>query len=182
MRTAIALQRLAGRLAVAAALALGASRVIAQPTLPGDIAMAVRKAYGTDELRYFDASIDLDGDGKKGILVYVVGPMACGSGGCNLLVFTPQGAGYRLVSNLSVTRPPIRASSNRTSGWRDLIVHIGGGGAKSRDVALAFDGRSYPTNPTVPGPRVKPAATSGSQMLIDQFKSMTDGKVLAPNP
>ncbi|RJG05947.1 hypothetical protein D3870_07875 [Noviherbaspirillum cavernae] len=167
------------RMAAVACVASGVSHSMAQSALPADIANSIRKTFADDELRYFDSSVDLNGDGKPEVLVYVVGPTVCGTGGCNLLVFTSEGTGYRLVSNISVTQPPIRASSNRSSGWRDLVVRVGGGGGKSGDVTLAFDGKSYPGNPTVPGPRVKRATATGSQMLINEYKSMADGKVLA---
>lgn len=167
------------RLLLAVVSALAGLDASAQTGLPADVQNAIRRIFGADELRYFDGVADLNGDGKDEILVYVVGPMVCGTGGCKLLVFAPEGTGHRLVSSISVVQPPVRASLHRSSGWRDLIVHVAGGGAKSRDVALAFDGKSYPTNPTVSGPRVKAASTADAQMLIKEFASMTDGKVLA---
>jgi uncharacterized protein len=162
-----------------AALLLAAWPALAQEPLPAGIADAIRLDYGDGELRYFDRAVDLNGDGKPEIVVYLVGPAACGSGGCNLLVYTPSASGYRRVGDLSVTRAPIRAAAAASSsGWRNLIVHVGGGG-KSGDVELAFDGRSYPDNPTVPGPRAKPAVLEGSELLIDDFASIEDAKRLS---
>jgi uncharacterized protein len=150
----------------------------AQPPLPDEVAHAIRQAYGDGEIGTFDAAVDLSGDGKPEIVVYVVGPMVCGTGGCNLLVFTPTQTGSRRVADISVVRPPIRASSATSSGWRNLVVHVSGGGARDADVELAFDGRSYPANPTVRGPRVRPAQLAGAQMLIDDFRSMDEGRLL----
>ena len=49
-----------------------------------------------------------------------------------------------------------------------------------RAIDLAFDDRSYPRNPTVPGPRVRPvAALAGTDLLIDDFRSMKEGRPLA---
>jgi len=150
----------------------------AQATLPAEVTRSIRQSYGDGEMRTFDRAVDLNGDGRPEIVVYLVSPMVCGTGGCNLLVFTPTDAGYRRVADISVTRPPIRASSATSSGWRNLIVHVAGGGMPSADVELAFDGRAYPRNPTVPGPRVRPAAPAAAELLIDDFKSMTEGRLL----
>jgi len=142
------------------------------------VTRAIRQSYGDGEIRTFDAGVDLNGDGRPEIVVYVVSPMVCGTGGCNLLVFTPTKTGYRRVADISVVRPPIRTPSATSSGWRKLVVHISGGGTSDADVELAFDGRSYPDNPTVSGPRVRPAQLAGAQMLIGDFKSMDEGRLL----
>jgi hypothetical protein len=105
-----------------------------QSDLPADISNVIRKDYDADT-RYVDGAIDLNADGKAEVVVYVVGPMACGTGGCPTMVFTSLGAGCRLVSTISVTNPPIRVSATSTSGWRNLIVHVSGGGTEARDVA-----------------------------------------------
>jgi hypothetical protein len=145
--------------------------------LPTDIADVIRTEF-TESTHYLDGSVDLNGDGQAEIVVHAVGPMACGTGGCPTLVFTPSETGYRVVSTISVSRPPIRASATRTSGWRNLIVHIGGGGGESGDRELAFDGESYPGNPTVAGPRVTPATLEGAETIIEEFGSFEDTKAL----
>src|SRR5688572_2173959 len=63
---------------------------------------------GDSESRYFDALVDLNGDGTNELIVYVVGPSLCGSGGCNTLIFARVDKGPRLVTNMTTTRPPIR--------------------------------------------------------------------------
>jgi len=144
-----------------------------------DLSAAITAAAGTDvgDARYFDASVDLDGDGTAEKLVYLAGPMMCGTGGCPLYVFTPGADGYRLVSRLSVVQLPVRLSPRSSQGWRNLVVHVAGGGMPAADVELEFDGTSYPANPTV-----EPTSTvtdlSGTEVLIDQFDSYTEGNEL----
>lgn len=147
-----------------------------QGQLPADIANVIRKQYDADT-RYLDGAVDLNGDGKPEIVVHVVGPMACGSGGCPTMVFTPSDKGYRLVSTISVTRPPIKASATSTAGWRNLIVHAGGGGSKPHDVELLSNGKAYPGNPTVAGARVKPAG-AGGDVIIKEFKDFSETREL----
>lgn len=152
------------------------SEATAEPEAP-DVASQIRALYGDlgGELRYFDATTDLDGDGRAEIVVYVYGPMLCGTGGCDTLVFTPDASGYRLVTSITVSRPPIRVASRATNGWQNLQVHVSGGGiVEGYDAELKFDGTSYPSNPTVP-PAEPAADTDGSEVLIPEFESFTDG-------
>ena len=154
-----------------------------QPTAaPGaiDVESRLRALYGDlgGELRYFDAATDLNDDGRSEIIVYAYGPMLCGTGGCNTLVFTPDASGYRLVANISVSRPPIQATPRSTNGWRDLLVRVSGGGiAEGYDAELKFDGASYPDNPTV-APAEPATDTEGAEVLIPDFESFTSGKVV----
>ncbi len=148
--------------------------------LPPSVLSVVRDGYVSEfaETRYFDASADLNGDGRAELIVYVVGPMACGTGGCPTLVFTPgDGMGYRLVTTISITRTPVRMSAQTTNGWRNLIVHVAGGGATPHDAELEFDGRTYPTNPSVPPARPAPGY-EGAVVLIPDFESLSQGKIV----
>ncbi len=55
------------------------------------------------------------------------------------------------VTNISITRPPIRVLPTVTHGWHDLGVMVAGGGIiPGYEARLRFDGHSYPSNPTVP--------------------------------
>ena len=134
-------------------------------------------------LVYFHAATDLNGDGRDEIVAHVVGPMVCGTGGCDTLVFTasadPAG-GYREVARVSVSRPPVQAAQTSVNGWRNLLVRVAGGGlAESYDAELSFDGDRYPDNPTVP-PARRAADAPAAEMLIPAFESMTDGTPLLP--
>lgn len=125
----------------------------------------------------FDAETDLDGDGSLEVVVHVVSPMLCGTGGCNTLVFTPRGAGYELVTDISVNRPPIRVSERTSNGWHNLIVHVSGGGMTGHEAELAFDGTSYPSNPSV-APATPAPSMDGAEVLIPEFETLTDGRRL----
>jgi len=46
------------------------------------------------ELRYLNAFVDLNRDGRDEAIVYYAS--RCGSGGCGLLILTPEGSSYRL--------------------------------------------------------------------------------------
>lgn len=157
---------------------------VAGADLPADVLAAIRKEYVAPdaETRYLAGRVDLNGDGKDEIVVHVVGMMACGSGGCSTLVFTPAGAGHRLVATIAVSRAPIRVGAERSHGWRSLVVRVGGGGARPHDVALAFDGSSYPSNPTVAGPHVTTTNAADADLVIAEVQSFTDATLLPSEP
>jgi heat shock protein HslJ len=152
------------------------------PIDTGWIAKAVRARYGdgVGEIRYFHGSADLDEDGDAEVLVHVVGPMLCGTGGCNTLVLTPGDSGYDVVTDISLTRPPIRVSSRSSRGWKNLLVAVSGGGIlPGHDAELRFDGSSYPSNPTVP-PAEPETDTTGALVVIPEFGSFTQGTLVPP--
>ncbi|HXJ39706.1 MAG TPA: lysozyme inhibitor LprI family protein [Bryobacteraceae bacterium] len=106
--------------------------------------------------RYSLAWIDLNEDGKSEALVHLVSNGWCGSGGCNTLVLAQDANSWRIVANITITRPPIRVLSARSNGWRDIGVWVRGGGVTTGyEAVLHFDGRTYPANPSaIPAPPV----------------------------
>ena len=52
-------------------------------------------------IRYLDAFVDLNDDGKEEAIVYLYDSTGtyCGSGGCPTLVLTPQNSSYRVVAH-----------------------------------------------------------------------------------
>jgi hypothetical protein len=101
--------------------------------------------------RYVYARVDLNGDGKYEVLVYTLGSIFCGTGGCNLLLFTPIQDGYTLVNDFPITQNPVVVSDHKTAGWNDLFRHEAGGGAPSSYVRHVFDGRRYIEKERTPG-------------------------------
>ncbi|MGK7932738.1 MAG: hypothetical protein AB4041_15075 [Microcystaceae cyanobacterium] len=101
-----------------------------------------------DNTKYKIAEIDLNDDQKKDALVFLIGSYWCGTGGCTLLVFEQTDNNYRLVSQVPLVREPVIVSDNKTKGWYDIIIHNSGGGLPAKNVALKFDGTTYPENPS----------------------------------
>ena len=99
---------------------------------------------------YRAARADLDADGVDDLLMLLDDPNWCGDGGCSLLVFHGDAdAGYRLVTETTVTHAPIAVGAQRHNGWHDLLVGVGGDGTQAGTVALQFNGEGYPRNPTL---------------------------------
>lgn len=130
------------------------------------------------EARYFASPIDLDGDGRDELIVHVAGPAVCGTGGCNTVILAPQGEGYRMVADISITNPPIRVADSRTHGWRDLIVEVGGGGGPSGPVLLRYDGEHYPEDPSDRPAERLAAVPPASRTVVAPFDSFAEGRPL----
>lgn len=88
------------------------------------------------------------------VLAYLTGPYWCGSGGCNLLVLRPFGGTFEVISSISIVRLPVRALSTDSNNLPNLGVRVAGGGTtEGYEALLAYNGDSYPTNPSVPPAR-----------------------------
>ncbi len=96
------------------------------------------------------AFVHLTGSKEPQAIVYVTGWLWCGSGGCRTLILTKDGPSWRVVTNVTITRPPIRVLASEANGWHDISVWVQGGGTPAYQARLRFDVKTYPTNPTVP--------------------------------
>ena len=100
--------------------------------------------------RYVAAFHDLNGDGTPEAIVYLQSNQWCGSAGCNTLILSRYGASWKVVTNISITNPPIRVLASSSKGWHNIGVWVRGGGLRSGyEAELRFNGKSYPRNPSV---------------------------------
>lgn len=100
--------------------------------------------------RYSDAWVDLKENGTYEVIVYVTGKEWCGSGGCRMLVLAAEGTSFQVVTATTITRLPIRVLATKSNGWHDISVFVQGGGIQpGYEAKLSFDGKTYPSNPTV---------------------------------
>jgi hypothetical protein len=98
--------------------------------------------------------LSLEDGGKENVLVYVTGQTWCGSGGCTLLVLQQHSGSYTIVTRVRIAKLPIILFPEKTNGWHDVGVFVQGGGVQSGyEAELEYDGKSYPTNPSVPPAR-----------------------------
>lgn len=102
------------------------------------------------DTRYYYNFVDLNDDETPEVLVYIFGGYFCGSGGCDAYVLSKGSDGYALINHFGPVRNPIVISENKTNGWRDLIFFNRGGGIIPGYWSVCrFDGKAYPSNPTV---------------------------------
>jgi len=138
----------------------------------------LRALHSDDEaVKYSAAPVDLNGDGVKEIIVYVTGPSTCGSGGCITLILARKGSSYRVVTEITITRPPIRVLPGLSRGWHNISVWVRGGGIlPGYEAELEFNGETYPSNPTLPPARRLDQKVAG-QVVIAASQS---GEFLYP--
>ncbi|SEJ59174.1 hypothetical protein SAMN05518849_11136 [Sphingobium sp. AP50] len=160
------MRRIIGKSVVLAVL-LSAATASANPP-PGVMAFVRDKKL----TRYRIALPDLNRDGHPEALVYAVasadgGGQAnfCGSGGCLLYVLSLTANGYRKVTAITITRPPIRVLPSMSHGWQDISVRVAGGGINpGYEARLRFNGRSYPSNPSMP-PATRKGESGGEEVI-----------------
>jgi hypothetical protein len=119
---------------------------------------------------YVSAFADLNGDGRDEALVSLYSGLFCGSGGCALYIYTPAGAAWREVAELTIVNAPVRLLNTRSRGWRDLGIHVRGGGMDiPYEARMRFDGRTYASNPSM-APRIRGRAP-GRVLIGDDTES-----------
>lgn len=100
--------------------------------------------------RYVYGFVDLNADGKDEVFVYMLGSIFCGTGGCNLMLFTEGPDGYTLVNDFPISRLPVIVSAKKNKGWYDIIRLESGGGAPATYVTHTFDGKKYIEQDRIP--------------------------------
>lgn len=108
------------------------------------------------------ALTDLDGDSRDDAVVLLQGRNWCGSGGCTLLVFRGTNGDFAFVSGSTITREPIRISTDKRKGWKTLIVYSKGKG----DVLMRFNGKRYPLNPSSQ-PKATPEQVHAAHIVME---------------
>ena len=128
--------------------------------------------------------IDLNGDNIKDALTVFNGPNSCNDSGCTMLVH--QGVGdnkFKFVSETTSIKSPITISETRSNGFRDVVVPVGSDG-DSKYVALKFDGKAYPDNPSTQTV-IKDSEISGDKLAFNSpfntDKSSGDSKKVDKN-
>ena len=124
--------------------------------------------------RYSSAFVDLNDDGAKEVIVYLSGRGWCGSGGCVMLILSPEAGSYRVITKATVTRLPIRVLGTKSNGWHDLSVEVAGGGIQQGYPAeLSFNGKTYPENPTVPPAHPLSEKVQGKTVISESTKDQS---------
>ncbi|WP_143593626.1 hypothetical protein [Synechococcus sp. 1G10] len=100
--------------------------------------------------RYAWSRVDLNGDGRPEVVAQVLGTLFCGTGGCPLLIFREPSPGrLQLITRMSLFKDPLIVTERRHNRWKELITRVRVDAGTGYYAELRYDGRSYPTNPSV---------------------------------
>ena len=101
--------------------------------------------------------LDLNDDGKKEIFVNFSSPYFCGTGGCTVLLLSPE---LKKITNFTVMETPIFAERKLVNGWKMLMTKN-----KGEWKELTYKNGTYPFNPSV-APKSPYDAPSGNAFVI----------------
>ncbi|CAA0208798.1 Probable lipoprotein precursor [Tenacibaculum maritimum] len=100
------------------------------------------KIMPVEDRKFQYTSIDLNNDGIDEIFVYLNSRSFCGSGGCTFLLLDTN---LNLITEFTVTRPPLLVSDTMENNWKKLYLLSDG----YREIVYNIQNKSYPANPSV---------------------------------
>lgn len=114
----------------------------------------MKETGGPLNSNYTYQRVDLDSDGRRDAIVLFRTPYGfwCGTHGCTMFVMKAHNEHFSMVSAIQTVRPPVHVSEMETNGWKNIILRVSGRSTKAKDVAMKFDGKSYPQYPDVMDP------------------------------
>src|SRR5690606_41872955 len=92
-----------------------------------------------------------------------------GAVGCTMLGARADHEGSLLGTSVPAASEPIRVSTERTGGGRNLIVRAQGG----RDVDMRFDGTSYPADLSRQPPATAEQASAAQPLTLQRVQPTT---------
>lgn len=124
------------------------------------IRRTLQKLDDSGTARYALAFRHLHVGGPPEAIVYLAGPSWCGTGGCRTLILADHGTSWQTITHITISRPPILVLPSTSHGWRSIAVWVQGGGAQpGYEAELRYDGKTYPSNPSMPPARRLKSAT-----------------------
>lgn len=135
-------------------------------------ALIVSMDLGFDEVKntkYCYNFIDINNDGKNELFVELYGKYVSGTGGNTALIFENKNGRYKLLQRFSVVHNPVIISDKKTNGFNDIIMYVCGGGAECGYAVLKYDGKNYPSNPSVEEKLPQNAEVYGKEIMNDDF-------------
>jgi len=117
------------------------------------------KTLTENDRKFSYSTADINGDGKKEIFVGMKGGYFCGSGGCTVYLLSAEG---EKITRFTIVDGPIAVSADKSNGWSDLIIP-----SKGVNYLVKFNGKTYPSNPSVQPKVTAPVPAELVKVLAD---------------
>ncbi len=96
-----------------------------------------------ENFTYASKYVDLNGDGRDEIIVWIPEDNMGGTSGYPILVLSKTAKGYRKLMDIDQGWTPVIALHSTQNGWRNIAIQIGGGGAEWQYLIYKFNGKTY---------------------------------------
>jgi hypothetical protein len=115
--------------------------------------------------RFIYDKVDLNGDGESEYLIGLMGPDFCGTGGCTMLVLNNE---LKTISKMTLVEYPIYIGSDspeeKTNRYHNIYLRT----RKVGFVKIVWDGKSYPSNPSMQ-PKISETHVIDMKKLLNAF-------------
>lgn len=119
-----------------------------------------KNTIAENDRRFHLYQIDLNEDAKKEIFVYLNSPYFCGTGGCTILLLSPE---LKPITKFTVTRPPFFIEPTVKNGWKIISLK-----SENEWKELDFKNGSYPSNPSILEKASYDAPSGHAQIVFDE--------------
>lgn len=118
-----------------------------------------------NDRRFVYSTIDLNDDGKQEIFVGMKGSYFCGNAGCTVFLLNSEA---KQITMFSIVDGPITVINEKSNGWKQLIIP-----SRGINYLVKFDGKKYPSNPSVQSKFNGSLPTNAVTVLDDNLKEQT---------
>ncbi|WP_423821140.1 hypothetical protein V5738_12470 [Salinisphaera sp. SPP-AMP-43] len=94
------------------------------------------------DLRYVSQFVDLNGDGQREAVAFVVPGGDCRAG-CDFFVFEPENDRYEAMTRVPTSKAPVFVLDHRHHGWHDLLLTSTGDEQGNNRQRMQYAGDSY---------------------------------------
>lgn len=126
----------------------------------------------TEELYFVSRRVDLNGDGRDEVFVWIPTRNWGGSSGYPIIIFSKTQKGYRKLWEVDQAWTPIILLKSKSYGWQDFSFQFGGGGVDWQYVVLQYNGKSYKYSP------IDVKQPQGEIVIDKDFDSTVFGPIL----
>lgn len=85
-----------------------------------------------DDFKYIAKRVDLNGDGRSEVVVWIPEADMGGTSGYPILVLSRTKTGYRKLLDIDQGWTPVIVLKTKHGQWRDIAYQVAGGGARPR--------------------------------------------------